>query len=137
MGKLASTSTPISAIITLLGKFKLAEIPHDPDPDKHLEVIVEFSYKLNGIVEVVARDLRGDRREMLSVSTETTKRKTSEPEVRKRFDSKLGLDVKRVLGCSAALALSLDAEGERKDAERLRQAHPELEEAHEGRTGNV
>src|SRR5262249_49461750 len=93
------------------------------------EIIIEFSYNLNGIVEVVARDRQGGRREMLSVSTATTKRRTSEPEVRKRFDSKLERDVKRALDASATLALSLDADGEKKDAERLRQARLELEEA--------
>jgi molecular chaperone DnaK len=113
----------------LLGKFKLTDIPPNPDPEKSREVIVEFSYNLNGIVEVVARDRRGDRREMLSVSTATTKRKTSDPEVRKRFDSKLERDIKRALDSSATLALSLDADGEKKDAERLRQARLALEEA--------
>jgi molecular chaperone DnaK len=119
----------VAAENTLLGKFELTEIPPNPDPDKNREVIVEFSYNLNGIVEVVARDRRGERREMLSVSTATAKRKTSEPEVRKRFDAKLERDVKRALDSSAALALLLDANGEKKDAERLRQARLALEEA--------
>jgi molecular chaperone DnaK len=119
----------VAAENTLLGKFKLTDIPPDPDPDKSREVIVEFSYNLNGIVEVLARDRRGDRREMLSVSTTTTKRKTSELEVRKRFDPNLERDIKRALDSSAALALSLDADGQKKEAERLRRARLALEEA--------
>jgi molecular chaperone DnaK len=119
----------VAAENTLLGKFKLTEIPPDRDPDKNREVIIEFSYNLNGIVEVVARDRIGGRREMLSVSTASIKRKTSEPEVRKRFDPRLERDVKRALDSSAGLVLSLDAEGDKQDAERLRRARRALEKA--------
>jgi molecular chaperone DnaK len=117
---------------TLLGKFKFTDIPPSPDPDEPREVIIEFSYNLNGIVEVTARDHSGERREMMTVNTTTAKRAASEPEVKKHFDPKIERDVKRALETSARLEFQLDADNRKEDAERLRKARRALEEAHQG-----
>lgn len=124
--------SPIAAENTPLGKFLLAGIP--PAEDRHAmrEVIVEFSYNLNGIVEVVARDRRGERREMMTVSTTAGRRSASEPEVKKHFDPAVERDVARALESAAKLELQLEADGRKTDVERLRKARHELEEAHQG-----
>jgi molecular chaperone DnaK len=123
--------SPVAAENSLLGKFKLTEIPPAEDRNAQREVIVEFSYNLNGIVEVSARDRRGERREMMAVSTNASKRAASEPEVKKHFDPKIERDVAQALESSAKLELQLEAEGRKKDVERLRTARHALEEAHE------
>jgi molecular chaperone DnaK len=117
---------------TLLGKFKFTEIPPSPDPDHNREVIIEFSYNLNGIVEVTARDHSGERREVMTVNTTTVKRDASEPEAKKHFDPKIERDVKRSLEASARLEFHLDADKRKNDADRLRKARRALEEAHRG-----
>ncbi len=122
----------IAAENTLLGKFRFTDIPPAPNPDENREVIIEFSYNLNGIVEVTARNHSGERREMMTVNTTTAKRAASEPEVKKRFDPKVERDVKRSLETSARIEFRLDADGRKKDAERLRKARRALEEAHQG-----
>ena len=124
--------SPIAAENALLGKFLLTGIPPADDREKQREVIVEFSYNLNGIVEVTARDRRGERREMLSVSTTAGKRAASEPEVRKHFDPAVERDVTRALESAARLELKLEADGRKKDVQRLRKARHALEEAHSG-----
>ncbi len=123
--------SPVAAENSLLGKFKLTEIPPAEDRNAQREVIVEFSYNLNGIVEVSARDRRGERREMIAVSTNASKRAASEPEVKKHFDPKVERDVARALESSAKLELQLEADGRKKDVARLRKARHALEEAHE------
>ncbi len=122
----------VAAENSLLGKFLLTGIPPDPDPDKCREVIVEFNYNLDGMVEVAARDHQGAQREMLAVNAVTAKRKTSEPEVKRRFDQKLERDVKRALDSSARIVLSLDEAGDRKQVRKLRKARLALEAALEG-----
>jgi molecular chaperone DnaK len=124
--------SPVAKENTHLASFKLTEIPPAPDPDDLREVIVEFSYNLNGIVEVTARDHSGERREMMTVSTTAGKRAASEPETKAHFDPKLERDVKRALDAAAKLELQLDADGRTKDAKRLRDARHALEKAHEG-----
>jgi molecular chaperone DnaK len=123
---------PIAAENTYLGSFKLTGIPPAPNPDDLREVIVEFSYNLNGIVEVTARDHRGERREMMTISTMAGKRSASEPEAKKHFDPAIERDVKRALETAAKLERQLEAEGRTKDAKRLRDARHALEEAHGG-----
>jgi molecular chaperone DnaK len=122
----------VAADNTKLGNFKLTEIPPAPDPHDVREVIVEFSYNINGIVEVSARDRKGERREMLTVSTTAGKRDASQPEARKHFDPKLERDVKRSLDAAARMELELEAAARKADAEKLHKARRALEEAHEG-----
>ncbi len=124
--------SPVAAENNLLGKFMLTGIPPAPNPNDQREVIVEFSYNLNGIVEVTARDRRGERREIMTVSTTTGKRAASEPEVKKHFDPALERDVARALESAARLELQLEADGRVKDVPRLRQARHALEAAHRG-----
>ena len=81
--------SPIAKENTHLTSFKLTEIPLAPNPDDPREVIVEFSYNLNGIVEVTARDHSGERREMMTVSTTAGKRAASEREMKTHFDPTL------------------------------------------------
>jgi molecular chaperone DnaK len=128
--------SPVATENSLLGKFKLTEIPPAEDRNAQREVIVEFSYNLNGIVEVSARDRRGERREMMAVSTNASKRAASEPEVKKHFDPKIERDVAQALESSAKLELQLEAEGRKKDVARLRTARHALEEAHESENEN-
>jgi molecular chaperone DnaK len=117
---------------THLGTFKLTGIPPAPNPNDPREVIVEFSYNLNGIVEVTARDHSGERREVMSVNALTGKRAASEPEAKKHFDPAVERDVKRALDAAATLGLKLEVEGRAEDAKRLRLARRALEDAHEG-----
>src|SRR5262249_58378385 len=93
---------------------------------------VEFSYNLNGIVEVTARDHSGERREMMTVSTTAGKRAASERETKTHFDPTLERDVRRSLDAAARLELGLEADGKTKEAKRLRDARRALEEAREG-----
>lgn len=130
--KVYQGESPIAADNTLLGSFKFTEIPPDEDPDKNREIIVEFSYNLNGIVEVTARDRKGERREALTVNAVTAKRSSAEPEIRRRFDPKTERDVKRALDSATAVELRLKADGKTKDAERLNKARHALEEAFQG-----
>ena len=124
--------SPVAKENTHLTSFKLAEIPPAPNPDDPREVIVEFSYNLNGIVEVTARDHSGERREMMTVSTTAAKRAASEREMKTHFDPTLERDVRRGLDAAAKLELQLEADGKTKEAKRLRDARHALEEAHEG-----
>jgi molecular chaperone DnaK len=124
--------SPVAAENTQLGKFKLTGIPPAEDANALREVIVQFSYNLNGIVEVTANDRRGERREMLSVSTTAGKRAASEPEVKKHFDPAIERDYARALESAARLELQLEVEGRKVDVEKLRKARHSLEEAHQG-----
>ncbi|MCI0387350.1 MAG: Hsp70 family protein [Acidobacteria bacterium] len=124
--------SPVAAENTLLGKFMFTGIPPAPNPNDLRELIVEFNYNLDGIVEVTARDRRGERREVMTVSTTTGKRAASEPEVRKHFDPTLERDVARALESAARLELQFEADGRVKDLQRLRTARHALEEAHQG-----
>jgi molecular chaperone DnaK len=124
--------SPVAAENTQLGKFKLTGIPPAEDANALREVIVQFSYNLNGIVEVTANDRRGERREMLSVSTTAGKRAASEPEVIKHFDPAIERDYARALESAARLELQLEVEGRKDDVEKLRKARHALEEAHQG-----
>jgi len=117
---------------THLSSFKLTGIPPARDPDDLREVIVEFSYNLNGIVEVTARDHSGERREMMTVSTTAGKRAASEREAKIHLDPTLERDVRRALDAAAKLELQLEADGRTKDVKRLRAARHALEAAHEG-----
>ncbi|MEW6208800.1 MAG: Hsp70 family protein [Acidobacteriota bacterium] len=121
---------------TELGSFKFTDIPPSEDPDMNREVIVEFSYNINGIVEVTARDHRGARRERMTVSAVAAKRSVSEPERKRHFDPALERDVARALEDAARIELQLDADGEKKDAQKLRKARHALEEAYEQGTEN-
>src|SRR6266498_668921 len=124
--------SPVAKENTHLTSFKLTEIPPAPNPGEPREVIVEFSYNLNGIVEVTARDHSGARREMMTVSTTAGKRAASERETKAHFDPTLERDVKRALDAAAKLELQLESDGKTKEAKRLRDARHALEEAHEG-----
>src|SRR5215813_9391450 len=124
--------SPVAKENSHLTSFKLTQIPPAPNPEEPREVIVEFSYNLNGIVEVTARDHIGERREMMTVSTTAGKRAASERETKTHFDPTLERDVKRALDAAVKLELQLEAEGQTKDAKRLREARHALEEAHEG-----
>jgi molecular chaperone DnaK len=124
--------SPVAAENTQLGKFKLTGISPAEDANDLREVIVQFSYNLNGIVEVTANDRRGERREMLSVSTTAGKRAASEPEVKKHFDPAIERDYARALESAARLELQLEVEGRKVDVEKLRKARHLLEEAHQG-----
>ena len=123
--------SPLCQENTALGKFLLANIPSEPDPKKPREVIVEFSYNLNGIVEVTARDRRGERREVMTVSTTATKRAASEPEQKRHFAPSLESDVSQNLDDAARLEIRLESDGRTQDAERVRKVRSALERAHD------
>ena len=123
--------SPLCAENNALGQFRLTEIPPADDPNQNREVIVEFSYNLNGIVEVAARDRRGERREVMTVNTTAAKRAASEPEQKKHFEPALERDIARALEDAARIELRLEADGKSKEAARLRKARHALEEAHE------
>ena len=129
--KVFQGESPLCAENTALGEFLLAGIPPSDDPNRLREVIVEFSYNLNGIVEVTARDRRGERREVITVNTAAAKRMASKPEQKKHFEPSLERDIARALEDAARLELQLEADGKNKDATRLRKARHALEEAHE------
>ncbi len=129
--KVFQGESPLCAENTALGEFLLAGIPPSDDPDRLREVIVEFSYNLNGIVEVAARDRRGERREVITVNTAAAKRVASKPEQKKHFEPPLERDIARALEDAARLELQLEADGKNKGATRLRKARHALEEAHE------
>lgn len=122
----------VAAENTHLGSFKLTGIPPAPDPDASREVIIEFSYNLNGIVEVTAHDHKGERREMLSINSNASQRVASEPEVKKHFEPKLERNVADSLLASAQRELQLEAEGRTKDAKKLSAARHKLEQSHQG-----
>jgi molecular chaperone DnaK len=124
--------SPVAKENTHLTSFKLTEIPPAPNPDDLREVIVEFSYNINGIVEVTARNHGGERREMATVNATAGKRAASERETKAHFDPTLERDVKRSLDAAVTLELQLEADGKTKEAKRLRDARHALEEAHEG-----
>ncbi len=124
--------SPIAKENTHLTSFKLTEIPPAPNPSECREVIVEFSYNLNGIVEVTARDHAGGRREMATVNVAAGKRAAYERETKAHFDPTLERDVKRSLDAAVKLELQLEADGKTKEAKRLRDARRALEEAHAG-----
>ena len=117
---------------THLGSFPVHGNSAQYRPELPREVIVEFSYNLNGIVEVSARDHKGERREVMNISTNAAKRAASEPEVKKHFDPKLEKDVAGSLAAAARMELQLDADGRTKDTKRLREARHRLEAAHQG-----
>jgi molecular chaperone DnaK len=124
-----------SAIVvdnTHLGSFKFTGIPPSLNPNEPREVIVEFSYNLNGIVEVTARDRKGERREMMTVNTAAQKRLASAPEVKTHFAPNVERDVHRALESAARLSLQLEADARHKEAQKLHKARRALEEAHAG-----
>ncbi len=121
----------IAAENTMLGKFLLKGIPPAPDPNDLREVIVEFSYNLNGIVEVCARDHKGERREALTVSAAPGQRAVGEPETKHHFDPAVERDVARALEHAAAIELRCDADGKKDEAQQLRQTRYALEAAHD------
>jgi molecular chaperone DnaK len=122
---------PIAAENTHLGSFKLTGIPPAENPDDPREVIVEFSYNLNGIVEVTARDRKGERREVMNVNTQAAKRDASEPETKTHLDPKLERDVAASLAAAAQLELQLEADGRAKETKQMHAARQKLEQAHQ------
>ena len=123
--------SPVCAENTALGELLFSDIPPAAEPDRQREVIVEFSYNLNGIVEVTARDRRGERREAMTVATAGGKRAASEPEAKSHFEPSLERDLARGLDDAARLELQLESEGRTKDAAKLRKARHTLESARE------
>ncbi len=123
--------SPVCMENTSLGDFHLKNIPPAEDPKECREIIVEFSYNIDGIVEVTAQDRRGERREMLTVSTTAGKRASSEPERKAHFEPALERDIMRALEDATRLELQLAAEGRREETARLREARHALEKARE------
>lgn len=121
----------VAADNTHLGSFKLMGIPPASNPEMPREVIIEFSYDLNGIVEVTAHDHSGARRERMTVNTTAEKRLASLPETMRQLDPIIERDVKRSIGSAVTLELQLDADGQDRDAKRLRAARHDLEQARE------
>ncbi|MDQ3684835.1 MAG: Hsp70 family protein [Acidobacteriota bacterium] len=128
--KVFQGESPLCTENTALGQFKLTEIPPSDDPEKNREVIVEFSYDLNGIVEVAARDRHGERREVITVNTTAAQRAASEPEQQKHFAPALERDIARALEEAAKIELQQEADGNNTEAARLREARHALEAAH-------
>jgi molecular chaperone DnaK len=122
--------SPICAENTALGKFMFSGIPPSAEPNKPREVIVEFSYDLNGIVEVTARDRRGERREAMTVSASGSRRAASEPETASHFEPALEREIARALNDAARVELRLEVERQTKGATQLREARHALEAAH-------
>src|SRR5262249_43919167 len=122
--------SPVAAENTPLGDFLLTGIPPSADPNKQREIIVEFSYNLDGIVEVAARDRRGERHERITVSTTAAARQASEPERKTHFAPALERDVARALEDAARLELDLATSRKTREVARLRKARHALEQAH-------
>lgn len=129
--KVFQGESPLCTENSALGEFKLAGIPPGPDPSKQREIIVEFSYNLDGIVEITASDRSGERAERLAVNTTSVGRAASDPERKKHFDPELEREVQRASAEAARLELRLDADGKTKDAERMRKARHAVERAYE------
>lgn len=125
---------PVAAENTHLGSFRLSGIPPGLDPQRPREVVVEFSYNLNGIVEVTARDRRGERREQMTVRTTGGSKPKFEilKTATKRFDPVLTAEAERAVESAHKLELKLSAEGRPEDAARLHRMRVQLEEARAG-----
>jgi len=123
--------SPVSSENTALGEFLFSDIPPSEEPDRPREVIVEFSYNLNGMVEVSAHDRRGERREAMTVSTSGGQRLASEPETKRHFEPALEREIRQALDDAARLELQLDSDGRAQEAAQLRKARHALEEAHQ------
>ncbi|MFN0122714.1 MAG: Hsp70 family protein [Blastocatellia bacterium] len=124
---------PMASENTHLVSFKLSGIPPGPDPDMPREVVVEFSYNLDGVVEVCARDHQGTRREMATVNTATAKRASSEPELPSKFSPEIESDIRRTLETARKVELQLTSDGKTKELDDLRAAREKLEAAHRGK----
>jgi molecular chaperone DnaK len=128
--KVFQGESPLCIENTALGEFMFTEIPPSEDASKPREVIVEFSYNLNGIVEVTARDRHGKRREAIAINTTAAKRAAHEPEQKKHFDPKLEREITDALEEAARLELQREADHKHKDATRLHKARHALQDAH-------
>ncbi len=117
---------------TELGDFRLTEIPPGKDPSQPREVIVEFSYNLNGMLEVTAGGRGSEGRESITVSATTRKRAAFEPETPPHFAPQLEQEIGRALESAARLERRLSADGEQKPAGRVRAARQTLERARAG-----
>jgi molecular chaperone DnaK len=128
--KVFQGESPVAAENTPLGDFLLTNIPPSGDRDKPREVIVEFSYNLDGMVEVSARDRRGERQERITISTTIAERPAAEPERQTHFAPALERDVARALEDAARLEREMDAGLSKREVTRLRKARHALEQAH-------
>lgn len=128
--KVFQGESPLCSENTELGKFMFADIPPGEDPSQAREIIVEFSYNLNGIMEVTMLDRSGARREVLQVNTSAVRRAASEPELKKRFAAELEKEIAAALQDAAQLELQCAADHKQKEAARLHKARHALQHAY-------
>ncbi|MBI4749325.1 MAG: Hsp70 family protein [Acidobacteria bacterium] len=120
----------ICAENTSLGSFQFTDIPPSEDPERPREIIVQFSYNLDGILEVSAFDRHGKRKESLVLNTLATQRAASEPEQTAHFEPELERTIKDAIGDATRMETQLEADGKKKAAEKIRTVRHRLEKAH-------
>jgi molecular chaperone DnaK len=119
----------VSSENKLLGKFRLSGLPPAESANEPREVIVEFTYTLNGIVEVKAHDRHGQTREVMNVNTSSVKRRASLPEQQHHLDPQLENEIERNISEAARLELKLKEGKKKRDSDRVKKARHALEEA--------
>jgi molecular chaperone DnaK len=122
--------SPVAAENTLLGELMFEDIPPSDDPNMPREVIVEFSYNLDGVVEITARDHKGVRQERTAVTTTPAKREVRSVAHAPRLDLALEKEVATTLRDAARVQLQVEVEGNAKAKGRLAKARETLEAAH-------
>ncbi|MBI3950969.1 MAG: Hsp70 family protein [Acidobacteria bacterium] len=122
--------SPIAEENTLLGELLFEHIPPAEDPTHNREIIVEFSYNLDGVVEVTARDLHGTRQECTRVSTTPAKREVRTVAHTPRLELALEKEVTATLRDAARVQLQVEAAGNTKAKTAIAQARETLEAAH-------
>lgn len=120
----------ICAENTSLGSFQFTDIPPSEDPERPREIIVQFSYNLDGILEVSAFDRHGKRKESLILNTLATQRAASEPEQTTHFEPELERTIKDALNDATRMETQLETDGKKKAAEKIRTVRHKLEKAH-------
>lgn len=120
----------ICAENTSLGSFQFTDIPPSEDPERPREIIVQFSYNLDGILEVSAFDRHGKRKESMVLNTLATQRAVSEPEQTAHFEPELERTIKDALNDATRMETQLETDGKKKAAEKIRTVRHKLEKAH-------
>ena len=115
---------------TSLGSFQFTDIPPSEDPERPREIIVQFSYNLDGILEVSAFDRHGKRKESMVLNTLATQRAASEPEQTTHFEPELERTIKDALNDATRMETQLETDGKKKAAEKIRTVRHKLEKAH-------
>jgi molecular chaperone DnaK (HSP70) len=105
-------------------------IPPSDNPNQLREIIVEFSYNLDGVVEVTARDHKGIRQERTAVSTTPAKREIRTVAHAPRLELALEKEVAATLRDAARVQLQVEVEGNAKAKTQIVKARETLDVAH-------